>query len=124
MAKLTSYNNKTKEMRDKTEKLTKSGYNHFVSCMMGHEEMVAEKTALKKNKHTQPKKAPKAPEFVNTFSENSENEEDELVIKIVPKFLENSGDSDSKDLEPVFRKEIPLKNVNIIRCRQANKWGN
>ena len=48
MAKLTSYNNKTKEMRDKTEKLTKSGYNHFVSCMMRHEEMVAEKTALKK----------------------------------------------------------------------------
>ena len=41
-------NNKTKEMRDKTEKLTKSGYNHFVSCMMRHEEMVAEKTALKK----------------------------------------------------------------------------
>ena len=49
-------NNKTKEMRDKTEKLTKSGYNHFVSCMMGHEEMVAEKTAFKKINTRSPKK--------------------------------------------------------------------
>ena len=72
-------------MRDKTEKVisTELGDDPLVGHMIQHEEKETEKSVVRKV-YTQLKTAPKSSEFVETGSEDSEDETQEPVKKIKP----------------------------------------
>lgn len=73
-AMLIAYNNRAKQMRNETEKLTKSRndqHDPLVACIVEHEEMMTGRSGKKKKIQTQPKKAPNSLEFVQTDPKNS-----------------------------------------------------
>ena len=75
-ARLFTYNNRARQMRDEAEKPTKSGDDLWVGSMVHHEETVTESTVVKRiQRH--PQKAPKSPEFVETESDDSDDAEKE-----------------------------------------------
>ena len=68
-------------MKNKAEnvKPSESGddqQNVLVDHMVQHEEMVKEKPVRGEKKHTQLKKASKSPEFVNTDSQDLDNDDE------------------------------------------------
>ena len=75
-ARLFTYNDKARQMRNETEKPTKSGDDLSVGSMVQHEETVTESFVVKR-KQRQTQKVPKLPEFVETESDDSDNEEEE-----------------------------------------------
>ena len=61
-------------MKNDAEKPTKLGDDFSVSRMEQHEKKMAERATVKKIQN-QPQKAPKSPEFVDTDSDDSDDEQ-------------------------------------------------
>ena len=112
-AKLSAYNDSTRQMKNEAEKPTKLGDDSSVSSTEQCEKMVA-RSAVKKSLQRQPQKAPKTPEFVDTDSDDSGTEnEEEPVLKQSQKapktleFLIQTDDSDNEEEEPHPQKTSP-----------------
>ena len=106
-AKLSAYNDSTRQMKNEAEKPTKLGDDSSVSSAEQCEKMMVARSAVKKSLQRQPQKAPKTPEFVDTDSDDSGTEnEEEPVLKQSQKapktleFLIQTDDSDNEEEEP------------------------
>ena len=73
-ARLTVYNDRASKMKNEAEKPTKLGDDSSVSRMEQHEKTMAERATVKKKIQRQSQKAPKSPKFVDTDSDDSDNE--------------------------------------------------
>ena len=96
-ARLFSYNNRSRQMRDEAEKPTKSEDDPSVGIM--HEETVTETPVVKRTQR-KPKKAPKSPEFAEMESDDSDNEERKPLVKRTqrkPKKAPKPADTDPYD---------------------------
>ena len=113
-AKLSAYNDSTRQMKNEAEKPTKLGDDSSVSSTEQCEKMMVARSAVKKSLQRQPQKAPKTPEFVDTDSDDSGTEnEEEPVLKQSQKapktleFLIQTDDSDNEEEEPHPQKTSP-----------------
>ena len=116
-AKLSAYNDSTRQMKNEAEKPTKLGDDSSVSSTEQYEKMMVARSVVKKKKkkiQRQSQKAPKTPEFVDTYSDDSGTEnEEEPVLKQSQKapktleFLIQTDDSDNEEEEPHPQKTSP-----------------
>ena len=89
-AKLSAYNDRTRQMKNEAEKPTKLGDDSSVSSTEQYEKMMVARSAVKKKKkkkkiQRQSQKAPKTPEFVDTDSDDSGTENEEEPVLKQPK---------------------------------------
>ena len=73
-ARLTVYNDRARKVKNEAQKPTKLGDDSLVSRMEQHEKRMAERATVKKKIQRQSQKAPKTPEFIDTDSDDSDNE--------------------------------------------------